>query len=123
MTLSTPSLGSSNRSSFWSLGRAVPLMLRPPNSISEGSMGAGLMAGKRGLIMGVANDRSIAWAISKVCHEQGAELAFTYQGEALLKRVTPLAASIGSDIILPCDVSDESTIDAAFNTVRSKWGK
>ncbi len=86
-------------------------------------MGAGLMAGKRGLIMGVANDRSIAWAISKVCHDQGAELAFTYQGEALLKRVTPLAASIGSDIILPCDVSDEATIDAAFNTVRSKWGK
>jgi enoyl-[acyl-carrier protein] reductase I len=86
-------------------------------------MGAGLMAGKRGLIMGVANDRSIAWAISKVCHEQGAELAFTYQGEALLKRVTPLAASIGSDIVLPCDVSDESTIDAAFNAVRSKWGK
>jgi enoyl-[acyl-carrier protein] reductase I len=87
------------------------------------SGGTGLMAGKRGLIMGVANDRSIAWAISKAVHAQGAQLAFTYQGEALQKRVTPLAQSIGSDIIVPCDVSDESSIDATFDTVRAKWGK
>jgi enoyl-[acyl-carrier protein] reductase I len=82
----------------------------------------GLMAGKKGLIMGVANDRSIAWAISKSAHAQGAQLAFTYQGEALQKRVTPLAQSIGSDIILPCDVTDEASVDATFNAVRAKWG-
>ena len=82
-----------------------------------------LMAGKRGLIMGVANDRSIAWAISKAAHAHGAELAFTYQGEALLKRVKPLAASIGSDIVLPCDVADEASVDAAFDTMRARWGK
>ena len=82
----------------------------------------GLMAGKKGLIMGVANDRSIAWAISKAAHAQGAELAFTYQGEALQKRVTPLAQSIGSDIIVPCDVTDEASMDATFNMVKAKWG-
>jgi len=82
----------------------------------------GLMAGKKGLIMGVANDRSIAWAISKAAHAQGAQLAFTYQGEALQKRVTPLAQSIGSDIIVPCDVTDEASMDATFSTVKSKWG-
>jgi len=81
-----------------------------------------LMAGKRGLIMGVANDRSIAWAISKAAHAHGAELAFTYQGEALLKRVSPLAKSVGSDIVLPCDVSDEASVDAVFDTVRARWG-
>ena len=68
---------------------------------------AGLMAGKKGLIMGVANNRSIAWNIAKATHDQGAELAFSYQGDALLKRVTPLAKSVGSDIVLPCDVTDE----------------
>jgi len=82
----------------------------------------GLMAGKKGLIMGVANDRSIAWAISKAAHAQGAELAFTYQGEALQKRVTPLAQSIGSDLIVPCDVTDEASVDATFNAVKAKWG-
>ncbi|MCD6074073.1 MAG: fabI 2 [Rhodospirillales bacterium] len=82
----------------------------------------GLMAGKKGLIMGVANDRSIAWAISKAAHAQGAELAFTYQGEALQKRVTPLAQSIGSDIIVPCDVTDDASIDATFAAVKAKWG-
>ena len=82
----------------------------------------GLMAGKKGLIMGVANDRSIAWAISKAAHAQGAQLAFTYQGEALQKRVTPLAQSIGSDIIVPCDVTDDASIDATFNAVKAKWG-
>ena len=86
------------------------------------SGGAGLMAGKRGLIMGVANDRSIAWAISKAVHAQGGELAFTYQGEALQKRVTPLAQSIGSDIIVPCDVTDDASVDATFEAVRAKWG-
>jgi len=84
---------------------------------------AALMAGKKGLIMGVANDRSIAWAISKATHAHGAELAFTYQGEALLKRVTPLAASIGSDIVMPCDVSDEASVDAVFEGVAKRWGK
>ncbi len=84
---------------------------------------AGLMAGKKGLVMGVANDRSLAWSISKMAHAQGAELAFTYQGEALLKRVTPLASSIGSDIVLPCDVTDEASIESVFDAVTRKWGK
>ena len=82
-----------------------------------------LMAGKKGLIMGVANNRSIAWAIAQATHAQGAELAFTYQGEQLQKRVTPLAASVGSDIVLPCDVSDAGSIDAVFDEIKSKWGK
>ncbi len=84
---------------------------------------AGFMAGKKGLIMGVANDRSIAWGISKALHEQGAELAFTYQGDALLKRVKPLAEGIGSDILLPCDVTDQASIDAVFDALEEKWGK
>jgi len=82
-----------------------------------------LMAGKKGLIMGVANDRSIAWAIARAVHAQGGELAFTYQGDALLKRVTPLAASVGSDIVLPCDVTDDASVDAAFAALSEKWGK
>ena len=82
----------------------------------------GLMAGKKGLIMGVANDRSIAWAIAKAVHAQGGQLAFTYQGEALQKRVTPLAQSIGSDVIVPCDVTDEASVEATFQAVRAKWG-
>ncbi|MEO1613308.1 MAG: SDR family oxidoreductase, partial [Pseudomonadota bacterium] len=84
---------------------------------------AGLMAGKRGLIMGVANKMSIAWAISEACAAQGAELAFTFQGEALEKRVKPLATSIGSDIVLPCDVTDAASIDAVFTELEAKWGK
>ncbi|PIR39426.1 MAG: enoyl-[acyl-carrier-protein] reductase FabI [Alphaproteobacteria bacterium CG11_big_fil_rev_8_21_14_0_20_39_49] len=80
------------------------------------------MEGKRGLIMGVANNKSLAWGISKACGDQGAELAFTYQGEALKKRVTPLAESLGSDIILPCDVTDNSSIDATFAEIEKKWG-
>jgi enoyl-[acyl-carrier protein] reductase I len=80
------------------------------------------MAGKKGLIMGVANDRSIAWHIAKATHGQGAELAFTYQGEALLKRVTPLAASIGSDIVIPCDVTDEASVDNVFSEIKKSWG-
>ncbi|MFV3075799.1 enoyl-ACP reductase FabI [Niveispirillum fermenti] len=82
----------------------------------------GLMAGKRGLIMGVANDRSIAWGIAQVAAQHGAQLAFTYQGDALLKRVKPLAEQAGSDILLPCDVTDEASIDAAFATIAEKWG-
>ena len=81
-----------------------------------------LMKGKRGLIMGVANDKSIAWGISKAVADQGAELAFTYQGEALLKRVTPLAASVGSQTVLECDVTNPESIDAVFSEVEKKWG-
>ncbi|OYQ37299.1 enoyl-[acyl-carrier-protein] reductase [Niveispirillum lacus] len=80
------------------------------------------MAGKRGLIMGVANDRSIAWGIAQVAAQHGAQLAFTYQGDALLKRVKPLADQVGSDILLPCDVTDEASIDATFETIKEKWG-
>ncbi|MBI4184273.1 MAG: enoyl-ACP reductase FabI [Proteobacteria bacterium] len=82
-----------------------------------------LMAGKRGLIMGVANDRSIAWGIAQAAHRHGADLAFTYQGEALLKRVKPLAESVGSDIVLPCDVTDEGTIDRTFAVLGERWGR
>ena len=82
-----------------------------------------LMAGKRGLIMGLANDKSIAWGIAKACAGAGAELAFSYQGEALKKRVDPLAAEVGSDIVLPCDVGDEDSIDALFTALQEKWGK
>ncbi|HYC05045.1 MAG TPA: enoyl-ACP reductase FabI [Azospirillaceae bacterium] len=83
----------------------------------------GLMAGKRGLIMGVANDRSIAWGIAQACHAQGAELAFTYQGDALLKRVKPLADSVGANHVLPCDVTDEASLDAVFETLGRDWGR
>jgi len=83
----------------------------------------GLMAGKRGLIMGVANERSIAWGIAKATASQGAELAFTYQGEALEKRVRPLAQSIGSEILEPCDVTDAASVQALFETLGKKWGK
>lgn len=82
-----------------------------------------LMAGKRGLIMGVANNRSIAWGIAKACADQGAEIAFTYQGEALQKRVTPLAQSVGSTMVLPCDVTDAASMDAVFAEIEAKWGK
>jgi enoyl-[acyl-carrier protein] reductase I len=81
----------------------------------------GLMQGKRGLIMGVANDHSIAWGIAKVLAQHGAELAFTYQGEALGKRVTPLARSVGSDLVVPCDVEDQASVDAAFAALDERW--
>jgi enoyl-[acyl-carrier protein] reductase I len=81
------------------------------------------MQGKRGLIMGVANDHSIAWGIAKAIAAQGAELAFTYQGEALGKRVKPLAGSIGSEIVIPCDVEDIASVDAVFEELRQRWGK
>ncbi|WP_223424239.1 enoyl-ACP reductase FabI [Tateyamaria pelophila] len=80
-----------------------------------------LMAGKRGLIMGLANDKSIAWGIAKTLSQAGAELAFSYQGEALKKRVGPLAAQLGSDIVLPCDVGDEASIDALFDGLKDRW--
>jgi enoyl-[acyl-carrier protein] reductase I len=82
-----------------------------------------LMQGKRGVIMGVANDRSIAWGIARALAAQGAEIAFTYQGEALEKRVKPLADSVGSSLVLPCDVADDDSMDAAFGAVGKAWGK
>ena len=82
----------------------------------------GLMAGKRGLIMGVANDRSLAWGITKALADQGAELAFSYQGEALERRVRPLAESVGSDFLISCDVSDMASIDATFDAIKERWG-
>ena len=82
-----------------------------------------VMAGKRGLVMGVANERSIAWGIAKTAAEHGAELAFTYQGDALLKRLEPLAQSVGSDTIMQCDVTEDSSIEEAFALIRKKWGK
>ncbi len=81
------------------------------------------MQGKRGLIMGVANDHSIAWGIAKAVAAQGAELAFTYQGDALGKRVKPLAHSIGSEIVIPCDVEDIASVDAVFEELAQRWGK
>lgn len=84
---------------------------------------SGLMSGKRGLIMGVANNHSIAWGIAKALHAQGAELAFTYQGDAFGKRVRPLAAEVGSDFLIPCDVEDVASVDAVFAALKEKWGK
>jgi len=81
-----------------------------------------LMRGKRGLIMGVANNRSIAWGIAKAAHQHGAELAFTYQGDALKKRVEPLAQEVGGIVVGHCDVTDPASIDAAFAAVKEKWG-
>lgn len=82
-----------------------------------------LMENKRGLIMGVANNRSIAWGIAKACYHQGAKIALTYQGEALKKRVIPLAESIESDVVLPCDVTDEASVDSLFATLKETWGQ
>ena len=88
------------------------------NGVATGS----LMAGKRGLIMGLANNRSIAWGIAKAVAAQGAELAFTYQGEALKKRVEPLAAELNSSLVLPCDVTDAASMDAVFEQLEKSWG-
>ncbi|UWQ21403.1 enoyl-ACP reductase [Jannaschia sp. W003] len=84
-------------------------------------MSALSMAGKRGLVMGVANDRSIAWGIARALHGAGAELAFTHQGEAFGKRVAPLAESVGSDIVLDCDVTDDASLDAVFEALQARW--
>ena len=82
---------------------------------------SGLMQGKRGLVMGLANDRSLAWGIAKKLHEAGAEMAFSYQGEALEKRVRPLAEQLGSDFLIDCDVSDMAALDTAFATLKARW--
>ena len=81
----------------------------------------GIMNGKRGIVMGVANDRSIAWGIAEAVAKQGAEIAFTYQGDALEKRVKPLAEKVSSSIIIPCDVSSDEAIDETFNLLKEKW--
>ena len=86
-------------------------------------MSNNLMAGKRGLIMGLANDKSIAWGIAKACADAGAELAFSYQGDALKKRVDPLAEQLGGKIVLPCDVSDAASMDALFDSLKEHWGQ
>ncbi len=83
----------------------------------------GFMAGTRGLVMGVANERSIAWGIASMAAAQGAELAFTYQGDNLKKRVEPLAARVGSEIVLPCDVTDAASMDAVFDALSQRWGR
>lgn len=95
-----------------------------PETATETALPQGtLMQGKRGLIMGVANNRSIAWAIARAIAAQGGEMAFTYMGEALEKRVRPLAASIGSEFLLSCDVGSDAEIDATFEALQKKWGK
>ena len=81
-----------------------------------------LLKGKRGLIMGVANDKSIAWGIAAAAHAQGAEIAYTYQGEVLKKRILPLAKQTSSDIVLECDVTNEESIDKVFKQIEQKWG-
>jgi len=83
---------------------------------------AKLMAGKRGVVFGVANNRSIAWGITKACRDHGAEIALTYQGDAIKKRVEPLAAEIGSKLVLPCDVTDEASVEAVFKALADSWG-
>ncbi|MDE2517257.1 MAG: enoyl-ACP reductase FabI [Rhodospirillales bacterium] len=94
----------------------------PQRDQAPPAMRGTFMQGKRGLIMGVANDHSLAWGIAAACAAQGASLAFTFQGEALERRVRPLAASVGSDLVFPCDVTDEASIDAAFAGVKDAWG-
>ena len=98
---------------------------RDMSEAAPGSPGAtaNLMAGKRGLVMGVANNRSIAWGIAKACASNGADLALTYQGEALKKRVEPLANELGSRMVLPCDVTDATSMDGVFDTLQKEWGQ
>ena len=91
----------------------------PSTGVAKGN----LMAGKKGLIMGVANNRSIAWGIAKAAAAQGAEIALTYQGDALKKRVEPLAAELGSQLVLPCDVTDAASVDGLFADLERTWGK
>jgi len=89
--------------------------------MEQNNFNNGIMKGKRGIVMGVANDRSIAWGIAEAVAKQGAEIAFTYQGDALEKRVRPLAETVGSNIIIPCDVSSDEAIDETFNLLKEKW--
>ncbi len=101
-----------------------PMMSEQDSKEDESTTEPGLlMAGKRGLVMGVANERSIAWGIANAAHAQGAELAFSYQGDALKKRVEPLAESVGSDFVVPCDVTDTESMDAVFAAVKERWGQ
>ena len=93
-----------------------------PIADAQGQPKTGIMAGKRGLIMGVANDHSIAWGIAQMLSAQGAEIAFTYQGDAQKKRLGPLAASIGSAIVLPADVEKDEELDAVFAHLKQQWG-
>ena len=93
------------------------------NTSAQALTGSGILAGKRGLVLGLANNRSIAWGIAKAAHDAGAELAFTYQGEALEKRVRPLAQSIGGHVVGHCDVTDAASIDAVFAEVGKLWGE
>ena len=95
----------------------------PDTNVLAQPVTGNLLAGKRGLVMGVANDRSVAWGIAAACAAQGAELAFTYQGDALGKRVRPLAEGLGSKLVLPCDVASDASMDAAFEQVRAEWGE
>jgi len=90
---------------------------------SAAAVSGTLMAGKRGLILGLANNRSIAWGIAKAVHAQGAEIALTYQGDAFKKRVLPLAEELGCRLVLPCDVSDSASVDAVFETLTKEWGR
>jgi enoyl-[acyl-carrier protein] reductase I len=103
----------------------MPAVSKRRQHTNEASMSTSsqLMAGKRGLVMGVANDRSIAWGIASTLAAHGAELAFTYQGDALAKRVKPLAESVKSPIVVPCDVTDEASLDATFKAIEDQWGK
>jgi enoyl-[acyl-carrier protein] reductase I len=94
-----------------------------PESLAAGLKTGGILAGKRGLVLGVANNRSIAWGIAKAAHDAGAELAFTFQGESLEKRVRPLAAELGALVVGHCDVTDPATIDAIFKEVERLWGR
>lgn len=101
-------------------------MTSPVEGQAQGSMQGllgGLMKGKRGLIMGLANDKSLAWGIAQKLHAAGAEMAFSFQGDALKKRVGPLAEQVGSDFLIECDVSDMAAMDAAFATIEERWGK
>src|SRR6201993_613989 len=93
-----------------------------PGLSTIGLNAPGFLAGKRGLVLGVANNRSIAWGIAKAAHSAGARLAFTYQGESLEKRVRPLAQEIGAEVFGHCDVTDAATIDAVFANVERSWG-
>ena len=93
-----------------------------PGTTTERQKMPGLMDGKRGLVMGVANDHSIAWGIARTLAQHGAQLAFTYQGDALAKRVKPLAEQVGSSFVMPCDVEDIATVDTVFDEIRKQWG-
>ena len=95
----------------------------PPQDTPDApALHSNLMAGRRGLVLGVANDHSIAWGIARTLSQHGAELAFTYQNEAIAKRVTPLAASLGSALVMPCEVEDQASIDSVFQRLKAEWG-